>query len=178
MREHSSRWRLAVLVAGFTLLGTGSAHADEAFHIGSQPSWFILGGLSTGGTVATDSRGAFVGGEASLVRVQDRTFLGLYADGYYDFAVDGTYLTAGPELGVIRRSRTMPIAVGIDGGAAFRFADDTDVGGTGRVYLTIAGSVSLYTRYLHFGTGMDDQVVQVGVALKFPLLAPFGAGTR
>lgn len=153
-----------------------AAADDGAFSFGSRPAWFVLGGLSTGGTVALDRRGPYVGGELSLVRVRDRGFVGAYVDGYYDFAVDGTYLTAGPELGVIRRSRTLPIGFGVDGGMAVRVADDTAIGGTARAYVSVAGSVSLYARYLIFGTDSDQQVVQVGVALKFLLASPFGAG--
>lgn len=156
----------------------GAAAADDAFSIGSRPVWFVTGGVSTGGTIALDTRGVFVGGELSVARVRDRGFVGLYADGYYDFGVDGTYLTFGPELGFIRRSRTMPLSFGADGGAAFRFSGDTELGGAVRAYVTVAGIFSVYARYMHFGSGQDDRVVQLGLALKFPLVSPFGAGTR
>ena len=171
----------AVLVAvlAFGLTDPGIAQADdESFSIGSRPVWFVMAGVSSGGTVALDSRGLYIGGEVSLVRIRDRLFYGLYVDSYYDFAIDGTYLTAGPEIGLIRRSRMIPISAGIDGGAAFRFDDGSDIGATGRIYLTIAGTFSLYGRYMHFGSGDDDRVVQVGIALKFFVTPPFGPGTR
>ena len=146
------------------------AAADRrGFSIGSDPAWFVLGGGTGGGTVATGDRGGFVGGELSVVRVREARFLGLYVDGYYDFGVDGTYVTAGPELGWIRRSPTFPIGFGIDGGGALRHTDDTAYGATGRVFVTFFGTLSLYGRYVYLDAEEDDHVVQVGMTFKFPL---------
>lgn len=168
-------WAVALVLV---MVSARFARADEAFSIGSRPAWFVLGGLSSGATVALDRRGPYVGGELSLVRVQGRGFVGLYADGYYDFAIDGTYLTIGPELGFVLRSRTLPISLGIDGGAGLRLSAEDKIGVAGRAFVTVAGSLSLSVRWLHFGLGEDDRVLQVGVTLKFPLAAPFGAATR
>ncbi|MEO8706549.1 MAG: hypothetical protein ABI867_41370 [Kofleriaceae bacterium] len=155
------------LAAVIVLLAANTAHADDkAFSIGSSPAWFVLGGVTTGGTVALADRGAFVGGEVSVVRLRQSNFIGLYADGYYDWGADGTYVTGGLELG--------HKFVGIDGGVALRMADgETEVGATGRLTVGI-GMVGLYVRYAYFDSAADDHVLQVGLALKFPLVARRG----
>ena len=91
------------------------ADDDPAFTIGSKPAWLLLGGVTTGGTIALADKGAFVGGELSLARLRDGNFVGVYADGYYDWGAHGTYMTGGLELG--------HKFVGLDGGVALRFAD-------------------------------------------------------
>jgi hypothetical protein len=142
----------------------------EPYRFGGQPAWFVTGGATTGGTVATEGRGAYVGGELSLVRVREARFAGLYVDGYYDWGADGTYLTFGPELGLIRRSRMFPMSIGVDGGGALRFADDTALGATGRVFVSFLGTFSVYGRYVYLDLDEGgEHVVQVGVTLKFPL---------
>jgi hypothetical protein len=141
-----------------------TAAADDApFTIGSRSAWFLLGGVTSGGTVALADRGAFVGGELSVARLRDGNYLGFYADGYYDWGADGTYVTGGVELG--RRF------VGIDGGAALRFADgERDLGVTGRLNVSI-GLLGLYARYVFFNDAMaDEHVLQVGLAFKLPLM--------
>jgi hypothetical protein len=165
-------------VAAFVLLlgpaaSISDAAADGGFSIGPRRAWFVTAGGTGGGTVATDSRGGFVGGELSLVRVVDRRFAGVYADAYYDFGVGGTYLTAGPELGRIRRSATMPLALGVDAGGVVRLDGETSVGATGRVFVTVAGSFSVFGRYAFLDAADDDHVIQVGVTLKFPVAPPF-----
>lgn len=169
------------LALGFAVIAVaaGPARAEpRGFTIGGRPVWFVTGGVTAGGTVAGAPRGALVGGELGLVRIRDRQVAGLYLDGGYDFGVDAALVTAGPELGIIRRSPTMPLALGVDGGAAIRFGDDGGLGATGRVFLTVAGAVSLYGRYLFIDGDADRHAVQVGLTLKFPLAAPFGAGAR
>ena len=169
---------LVILVAALAVV-PAVAHADDPpFVIGARPAWFLTAGVTGGGTVGVDTRGGYVGGEASLVRLREARFVGLYADAYYDFGVDGTYLTAGPELGLIRRSKTMPLSLGLDGGAALRLADERALGATGRLFVTVAGSVSLYARYAYLDADADPHVVQVGLTFKFPLGPPFGAATR
>lgn len=168
---------LAVIAGAFA--GADAARAEpRGFTIGAQPVWFVTGGVTTGGTVAVADRGALVGGELGLVRVRDRQVAGVYVDGWYDFGVDAALLTAGPELALIRRSPTMPLALGVDGGGALRLGDDGGLGATGRVFLTVAGAVSLYGRYVFIDGDADRHAVQVGLTLKFPLAAPFGAGAR
>jgi len=158
---------LGVVVVGVLALGVaiprGAAADDRPFTIGSRPTWFLLGGVTSGGTVALADRGAYVGGELSVVRLREGNYLGFYGDGYYDWGADGTYVTGGLELG--------HKFLGIDGGAALRFADsDTQLGVTGRLSVSI-GLFGLYARYAYFNDAMtDDHVLQVGVALKLPLL--------
>jgi hypothetical protein len=156
----------AVLVGvlAFGIAAPRRAAADDPpFTIGSRPAWFLLGGVTSGGTIAFADRGAYVGGELSLARLRDGNYLGFYADGYYDWGADGTYVTGGLELG--RKF------LGIDGGAALRFADgETRLGVTGRLNVSI-GLFGLYARYAYFNDAMtDDHVLQVGVALKLPLM--------
>src|SRR5262245_26778402 len=94
------------------LTSATSARADDhgpGFEVGARPVWFATAGLTAGGTVGTGDRGVLIGGEASVVRMIERHFFGIYADGYYDFGADGTYVTIGPELGWIRRSKTTPL---------------------------------------------------------------------
>jgi hypothetical protein len=139
------------------------AAADDApFTIGSRPVWFVLGGITTGGTIALADRGALVGGEVSLARLRDGAFMGVYADGYYDWGAGGTYITGGPELGYKLLS--------IDGGPALRMANgDTTLGVAGRISVGI-GMVSLYGRYAYFDTTTDAHVIQVGLMLKLPIM--------
>jgi len=158
---------LGVVVAGILALGVAAprpaAADDPPFTIGSRPAWFLLGGVTSGGTVALADRGAYVGGELSVARLRDGKYLGFYADGYYDWGADGTYVTGGLELG--RRF------VGIDGGAALRFAGgERELGVAGRLSVSI-GLLGLYARYAYFGEAMtNEHVLQVGIALKLPLM--------
>jgi hypothetical protein len=168
---------LAVTVTVAAALG-GSARAEPPFTIGARPVWFVTAGGTAGATVATGDRGAFVGGELSVARILENRFAGLYADAYYDFGGDATYVTLGPELGLIRRSRTTPLSFGIDGGGVLRRAGgDNAYGATGRVFIGVAGSFAIFGRYAYVDDAMDRHVFQVGITLKFPLAPPFGAAT-
>ena len=159
------RVNVALGFVGF-LTAAGTAHADDpAFAIGSSPTYVVLGGATTGGTVALSDRGYFLGGELSVARLRAGNTVGLYADGYYDWGVNATYATGGIELG--------HKLFGIDGGVAARFASgNTDVGFSGRLYVGL-GVFSLYGRYMHFSSMTEDNVIQVGIELKLPL-ATFG----
>jgi hypothetical protein len=151
---------LALLVL---LVAASPAHAeDPPFTIGSTPSWLLLGGVTTGGTLILADRGAFVGGELSLARLQNASFVGLYADGYYDWGANGTYLTGGLELG--------HKLLGFDGGVALRLAGgDPQLGASGRVTVGL-GMLGVYARYAHFWDVMTDaNVIQFGLVLKLPL---------
>lgn len=166
-RQHGARWwgSTAIVVAA-TVWAPGPAVADPAFTIGAQPRWFLLGGVTSGGTVALARRGGYVGGELSLARLREARYAGLYADAYYDFGVDRTYVTAGPELGYK--------VLGLDGGPAFRFGGGgTDVGVAVRLTVGL-GVLGVYVRYAYFDTMTDDHVLQVGGLLKLPLVSPFG----
>lgn len=154
------------LVAGVlgVVIAASPAQADDdpPFVIGARPAWILLGGVTTGGTIALADKGALVGGELSLARLSRGNVVGLYADGYYDWGADGVYTTAGLEL-----ARTF---VSVDGGAALRFADgERDLGVTGRLSVGL-GVFSLFGRYAYFTDTMSDEhVIQIGVLLKLPL---------
>jgi hypothetical protein len=142
----------------------GSPGKMPAFTIGSKPSWFLMAGVTTGGTVAAHDRGGFVGGEASVVRLSNAgRFFGFYGDGYYDFGIDRTYTTTGLELGYK--------FFGADGGVAARVGSGRiEAGATGRLFLTI-GIVSIYGRYAIFPDPIvagNEQVVQIGALVKVP----------
>ena len=152
------------LVTIAIVLGSRAAAADP-YRFGGEPAWFVSGGATAGDTVHSDG-GGYVGGELSLVRVREAHFAGAYVDGYHDFGGGGTFATAGPELGWIHRAKLMPIGVGVDGGGALRVLDGhTTAGATGRLFVSLAGTVSVYARY----AWLDEHVVQVGVTIKFPL---------
>ncbi len=169
----------AAIATGLVAANAPPASADDPpFTIGARPVWFVSAGATAGGTVATGARGAFIGGEVSVSRTVEAHFLGLYADAYRDFGNDATYLTLGPEIGWIRRHRTSPLGLGFDGGGVVRFSDERAVGATGRLFVTVAGSFSIFVRYAYLDAADDDHVVQLGVTVKFPLGPPFGAATR
>jgi hypothetical protein len=153
---------VAVVILACAIARPAAADGDPPFIIGSRPSWSLLGGLTTGGTVLLADRGAFVGGELSLAVLREATFAGVYTDAYYDWGASGTYVTAGAELG--------HKFFGLDGGVALRFANGaTDVGITGRLTVGL-GVAGVYARYAHFmDTTMNEDVIQVGLVLKLPL---------
>ena len=140
--------------------------APPAFHIGPTATWVMLGGLTTGGTVALADKGYFVGGELSFALMRVGDYMGVYGDGYYDWGTGGTYTTAGIELG--------HKLIGLDGGLALRFDQQTRVGFAARASVGV-GVAQLYVRYMHFPTGVgdmpipNDDVLQVGIELKLPL---------
>ncbi len=175
---------LVSALLGTALAPTSEARADEpavdasiapaappadkprAFSIGTQPAWYFLGGVTTGGTVLAHDRGGYVGGEASIVRLsRNSRFLGFYGDGYYDVGAGRTYATSGLEGGYK--------LVGLDGGLASRFGGDRpEWGATGRLFVSI-GVVSIYGRYAYFADALgrsDEHVVQIGALVKLPFV--------
>ncbi len=154
---------LGAVVAALLVASPRHAAADDPpFTIGSQPVWFLLGGVTSGGTVALADRGGYVGAELSLARVRRGNFVGVYADAYYDWGVDGTYVTGGLELG--------HKYFGLDGGGALRFANGETQKGVAARFTIGLGVLGLYVRYCYFDAMTDDHVIQVGAALKLPLL--------
>ena len=136
----------------------------RAFTLGQQPAWYLLAGLTTGGTAVARDRGGYLGGEASIVRLsRGPSFSGFYADAYHDLGAGRTYVTSGIEGGAKY--------LGIDGGLATRFGGDRpEWGATARIFASI-GLVSVYGRYAYFADALgrdDEHVVQVGVLVKFP----------
>ncbi len=143
-----------------------AAAGPPAFHIGPQATWIMLGGLTTGGTVALADKGYFIGGELSFAFLKEGDFLGVYTDAYYDWGASGTYLTGGIELG--------HKFISLDGGMALRFDSATRTGFAARVSVGL-GVASAYLRYMHFPSNLgdmpipNDDVIQVGIQLKLPL---------
>ena len=120
----------------------------------------MLGGVTTGGTVALADRGALFGGELSVVRLREGNYFGFYGDGYYDWGADGTYVTGGLEAG--------HKFFGIDAGAALRHAGgENQKGVAGRVSIGM-GVFSIYVRFAHFDAMTSDNVLQVGALIKLP----------
>ncbi len=145
---------------------TAPADKPRAFSIGTEPAWYLLGGVTTGGTLVAHDRGGYVGGEASIVRLwRDTRFFGFYGDGYYDVGAGRTYATSGLEGGYK--------LVGLDGGLASRFGGDRpEWGATGRLFVSI-GVVGIYGRYAYFADALghsDEHVVQIGALVKLPFL--------
>jgi hypothetical protein len=137
---------------------------DKPFQIGPASVWYLLGGVTSGATVALAPRGGYVGGELSLARLKDSNYVGVFADGYYDFGIDGTYVHTGIELG--RK------IIGVDAGPALRFASGrSELGASARIHIS-AGVFGIYLRYSYFDSS-DPHVLQVGAMLKMPLLSPF-----
>jgi hypothetical protein len=158
--------KIVFIALTLPLASSRAALADEPFTIGSRPAWFLLGGVTGGGTVGLDDRSGYVGGELSLARLREGRYVGLYGDAYYDFGIDGTYATGGLEAG------RGPF--GIDGGVALRFANDTvDLGPTVRLSVGV-GVLAVYARYARFDSPSHDDVLQVGAMVKLPLIAPGG----
>jgi hypothetical protein len=139
---------------------------DDYFTLGTSPGWYMLGGLTGGGSFGTPGGGGFVGAEVSVVRLHKGLWTGLYVDGMYDFN-QGAIFTAGPEIGYY--------VAGLDGGVALRLGDQgPEVGGAARALLSL-GLFSLYGRYMIWPTGGElEHVGQVGVLLKIPLMEPRG----
>lgn len=150
------------------LFAAPAAAEEQPFSIGPKPAWYVLGGLTGGGTLIADGSG-FLGGELSVARLKAGRFFGLYGDGYYDFGAKRTYATLGPEIGWR--------FVGIDAGGAARLGGSrAELGATGRVFLTV-GLVAIYVRYAYFPDPLrvdNDHVIQLGGLLKFPF-ASWGA---
>ncbi|MBX3154940.1 MAG: hypothetical protein KF773_02985 [Deltaproteobacteria bacterium] len=156
----------AALLATLAMAPAARADGDPPFTIGSRARWFVLGGVTGGGTVNGDVSGRFLGGELSLARLNAGRYVGLYADAYYDFRMEGAYATGGVELGYK--------VVGLDGGIAQRFDGERRTGAAARLSLS-AGVVALYVRYMYFPDAvMDDHVVQIGGMFKLPLAKPWG----
>ena len=157
-----------IRAVGWLTLAVASATArpaiadDQAFTIGSRPAWIALGGVTTGGTIALGDRGALVGGELSLARLRNASFVGFYSDAYYDWGVHGTYVTGGLEAG--------HHLVGLDAGVALRFAQRTEGGVAARLTVGI-GQVGVYVRYARLSGAMDGETneLQVGLVVKLPL---------
>lgn len=124
-----------------------------------------MSGITAGGTMVTDQRGGYVGGETSIVRLADGgRYGGAFLSGYRDFGAGLTYLTGGGELGYQ--------IFGVDAGPLVRLgAGRAEAGVAGRLSVTF-GVLSLYGRYGYLFDPVrddDNHVVQVGASLKLPI---------
>lgn len=163
------RARALLFAAAAAALVPASAHADEqkpAFQIGSKPAWYVMGGVTTGGTIVAQDRGWYVGGELSLVRLREKRFFGFYGDGYYDFGAKRTHVNGGIELG--------KGFLGIDAALATRIGGaHVEFGPTGRLFITTT-LLTIYGRYIYFADSIiarDEHVVQIGGSFKLPFAA-------
>ena len=140
------------------------ARRPDAYTIGPEPAWYLLGGWTTGSTLVAHDHGYYLGGEASIVRLSPKDrFVGFYGDGYHDFGARRTYTTAGLEGGAH--------FVGVDGGLATRFGGDRPEWGAAARLFASVGVVGLYVRYAYFAASLgrsDDHVVQIGALIKVP----------
>ena len=134
----------------------------EAFAFGNSAEFFLLGGLTGGGSFGS-AAGGYAGGELSGVWLKEGLWGGFYADTVYDFGRGSTAITVGPEFGLA--------VLGFDGGVGFRFGeeDEAELGYQGRGMVTL-GNFAIYGRY-GFWPDSDDakHIGQVGVLLKMPL---------
>ena len=156
-----------VFCAALCLTTPSQGSPDEPYTIGSTPAWFFLAGPTGGLTMTFPEYGFFAGGEVSVARARGRVLLGGYIDGFYDFGFESWILTAGPELGLVHRSRNFPLTFGIDGGVAFQ---EKHWGGAVRLFVTALGVASLYARGLYFDSEHNTRALQLGLMFKFPLL--------
>jgi hypothetical protein len=161
-----SAMRIWWLAAALVLASSNVVAADPAaFAIGDQPAWFLLGGVTGGGTIEFHDRGGFVGGELSVARLDAGNYFGAFANADYDFGVHGTTVTGGLEAG--------HKLVGVDVGPAMRwFRGDTDFGVAARINVSI-GAFGIYARYEYFDAAADAHVIQLGATLKLPFVSPF-----
>lgn len=144
-----------------TLLLAGPAFADDdPISIGTEAGWQLLGGLTTGGSFGDQGGGGYLGAELSLNRLSHGWWMGLYADGVYEFSQAAPYTTAGLQLG--------HMILGVDGGIALRGGDDAAMGYSVRAMIALA-MFELYGRTLIFGA--DDLQTQIGILLKLPFWA-------
>lgn len=135
----------------------------DAFSLGADAGWYVMGGITGGGSFGTLGPGGFVGGELSLVRLKRGNWLGLYTDAFYDFGQRRAMMTVGPEFG--KRF------LGLDGGLGVRFGGDDgpDLGGQARLLLT-AGLIGIYGRYGIWPGDELEHTGQVGMLIKVPML--------
>lgn len=133
--------------------------AAEQPMFGTFEGTYALGGLSTGMTFAPS--GYYLGGELSLVRqFREFAWLGGYVDGVYDFGIDQTRLSIGPEVGWS--------ALGLDVGYLLALdAEGQHSGLTARPLVTI-GYVAGFARVTHV-FDQSKTWLEAGVLLKYPL---------
>jgi len=160
-------WSKALFVGALLLAGPAAAEDDappaEPYAFGAVPGYIMMAGPTFGGSFGSGGGGGFVGAEWSVNRLSRGTWVGLYADGMYDFGRGGAPLfSVGPQLGYP--------ALGVDAGAALRLRDgEPELGVGGRLLISVA-VFSIYGRYGYF-VDSGDHLGQVGLMLKLPIWA-------
>ncbi|MEM9188675.1 MAG: hypothetical protein AAGF12_05840 [Myxococcota bacterium] len=174
-----SNWHWVPLSLAIGLVVPSPAAAEDPFEIGPRGSWFLLAGVTGGSSYHSEEEfSGFVGGEVSLAFLGESIAPGFYVDGFYDFGLEHGFVTLGPEFALHIRAASpspqQPLALGVDGGFAGRFGDDSALGVAGRFYASILGTFTFYARYLWFDDQFARHVFQVGMSIKFPIVEPWG----
>ena len=133
--------------------------------VGHESSWFLFGGATVGRSFHSAGSGNVTGAQLSMFRLKHGRWVGAYTDVQYDFQADAFTASIGPEMGYK--------FVGFDAGIGAHFGDGGPTfGPQGRLLLT-AGIITLYGRFAHWPE-LEEQVVQAGLKIKLPLIAPWG----
>ncbi|PIE20168.1 MAG: hypothetical protein CSA66_01275 [Proteobacteria bacterium] len=126
------------------------------------PGWFLPVGASLGMSLTDGDVGVTLGGELSAVHLFGTAWLGLWADGLWDFGAERARTSAGLEAGWF--------VFGAEAGwvAEVRPAGGLDHGV--RVGALLSGGVLTgYLRWAHLVREERPDVVEIGVLLKWPL---------
>jgi hypothetical protein len=163
-----------VLLFCLSLGGLAPAAAEEteethpAISVGYQPAWYLMAGATGGAAFRSAGTGGFVGAEASVVRMHNDLWFGLYTDGAYDFGRRSPVLSIGPEFGYD--------VLGLDTGAGLRWSSGAPVAGVMSRLSVNTGVVGFYGRHIYW-FGPQSHAIQAGMTLKFPLISPWGPGS-
>jgi hypothetical protein len=152
-----SRGWLLALLAALLLAGHAGAHGRPKL---PSRAVYISPGLTFGGTYSFDlSTRPMLGGEVSAYYWRDGRYIGLFAEGLYDWSRSAARITVGPELGWG--------FVGLDGGYLADFsAGGPHHGGSVRLFFSV-GVVGLFVRY---GAVRDaPDFVDFGLFIKAPM---------
>ncbi len=145
--------------------GDREDYDHDALSLGYESAWNLFGGISGGGSFQSAGNGGFTGANVSLFRLKHGRWIGAFASGQYDFPARSFMALGGAEIGYK--------IVGIDAGLATRFDEGgPSFGPQGSALLTV-GVISLFGRYIYWPES-EEQVFQVGLTLKVPLIAPWG----
>lgn len=161
----------AICLAALAAPSVASAE-DRTLVVGYQPAWFVLAGATGGASFGADENGGYLGVEVSAARMLRGWWYGIYGDALYDFGTAVPSLSFGPEFGYW--------LLGVDGGVALRPGAQrvVDFGPTVRGMLTL-GLFSLYYRRSFWPNAVENRTVsQVGLLLKLPVGASWGAGSE
>ena len=137
----------------------------DALIIGHESSWFLFGGVGGGGSFHSAGTGGFAGAELSTFRLKHSRWFGAYADGQYDFQSRAFAASLGPKLGYK--------FLGLGSGLSAQFGEGGPIFGPHASLMLTVGVLTISGRYSYFPE-FEEQVVQVGMTIKLPLIAPWG----